>query len=194
MSRPIVPTCPTDCASPIAYPEYSECAPETNVGEIIRLFVAPLDSDSGHDGGPCFEDVGDLPEWINRLYDEDDNPTGDVVASTVWGEMPEGEITEIPISGDRIARGRTQYVLNLEVDETNNTNYAFARVGSGCILRYLVWWETAGGKIYGGNCGVEATVMANFVTPKNRTELEKILVTVKWRDRFLPERTDSPFA
>ena len=181
MSLPVTPTCPVDCSSIALSPSFSECAPETNVGEITKLYLQALD-------GACFDDVEDLAEWTADLA------SGDVVEFTVWGEMPEGEETEIPISGDRIAKGRTTFVLNLEVDETNNTNYEIARTLSGCTVKYNVWWETAGGKIYGGDCGVEATVMAKFITPKERTEIEKILINVKWRDRFLPERADSPMA
>jgi len=194
MSQPVIPLCPTDCTSIIdVQPEFNECAPEVNVGEITRVFIAGLETTGGYDGGPCFEDVEDLAEWADRLR-TDDNPTGDVVAGVVKGEMPEGDENEIPISGDRVARGLTSYQLNLEIDETNNYNYAMARWLSGCVAKYRVWWETAGGKIYGGNCGVEATAMAKFVTPMERSEIEKIIVTVKWRSRFLPERTDSPFA
>jgi hypothetical protein len=180
MSQIIDPICPTDCSSSVPDVEFNECAPEINAGEITKLYVGAADAD-------CFDEVTDLAEWTTRL----DPATGDLKELTVYGEMPEAEANEQKISGDRFIVSQKNHSLVLDVDETNDTNYEFHRKLE-CNLYFKIWWETAGGKLYGGNCGVNVTLRSNFMTPKERTEIEKIMLTAKWSKKFSPERTDSP--
>jgi len=117
----------------------------------------------------------------------------DIVEMTVYGEMPEAEANELKISDDRYIVSQKNHTLTMEIDETNDTNYEFLRMLE-CNIKFKIWWETAGGKLYGGNCGVSTTLRANMLTPKERTDIEKIMVTAKWTSKYSPERCDSPLS
>jgi hypothetical protein len=107
--------------------------------------------------------------------------------------MPEPEQTETPISGDRIIIGYKKFVLNLEVDETNETNYNFLLL-SECGGKYKACFETADGLIYGGKDGIEVSLKMNQPIPKTRAEVVKIIMKVSWSSKNHPLRQISILA
>jgi hypothetical protein len=162
---------------------FNECAPETHWGEISKLYVGPADL-------AAFLDVSALSEWTAKLADTGDDKIRTLI---VIGEQPEPEQTEVSISGDRVVVGYKKFIVNAEIDETNETNYNFLAM-SECGGKYLMWYETSDGILYGGNEGIEVSLKMNQVIPKERTGIVKIMVKASWNSLQHPYRCVSPMA
>lgn len=185
MSVLINPTCPTDCSTLPAV-AFDTCAPELHWGEVTKLYVAAADADD-------FANVEDLAEWTTRL-DQSAVATGNEIRElTVIAELPEPEQAETPVSGDRTAVGVKNFSLNFDIDETNDTNYNFLLTLE-CNLSFKIWYETSDGMLYGGNEGILATLRANQIIPKERTELVKFVGVARWKSQTSPLRCVSPLA
>ena len=61
-------------------------------------------------------------------------------------------------------------------------------------MTFKLWYETFDGMLYGGNEGIQATIRANQVIPRETTELVKFIGTAKWKAQFSPLRAVSPMA
>lgn len=183
MSNLYLPPCPTGCSGSVADVLFDECTPETHWGEVSKLYLTDLDF-------PGFTDVSDLAEWTANLGDSGDDKIRTFI---VIGEQPEPEQTEVPISGDRTVVGYKKFILNLEIDETNDTNYNFLMM-SECGGKYLAWYETSDGMLYGGNDGIEVSLKMNQIIPRERTAIVKIMVKVSWSSLQHPFRCISPMA
>ena len=61
-----------------------------------------------------------------------------------------------------------------------------------CGGEYKLWFETAGGRIYGGNEGIDASLVLDNVLGRGKDEIEKITGTASWSDKFSPEMALSP--
>ena len=183
MSVLYLPPCPTTCSASVADVSFNECAPETHWGEISKLYVTNLDFAG-------FTDVTDLSEWTANLGDTGDDKIRTIICI---GEQPEPEQTEVPISGDRTVVGYKNFILNIEIDETNDTNYNFLCM-SECGGKYLLWYETSDGILYGGNEGIEASITMNQVIPREREGIVKIMAKVSWKSIQHPFRCVSPMA
>ena len=185
MSVLLNPTCPSDCSTLPAV-AFDTCAPELHWGEVTKLYVAAADADD-------FANVEDVTEWNTRL-DQSAVATGDEIRElTVIAELPEPEQTETPVSGDRTAVGFKNFTLNFDIDETNDTNYNFLLTLE-CNLSFKIWYETSDGMLYGGNEGIPATLRANQIIPKERTEHVKFVGVARWKSRTSPLRCVSPLA
>ena len=183
MSVLYLPTCPTDCTGSVQAVSFNECAPETHWGEISKVYLAPADLAD-------FADVTSLAEWTGKLADTGDDKIRTLIGI---GEKPEPEQTEVPISGDRVVTGYKKFVVNFEVDETNETNYNFLAM-SECGGKYKIWYETSDGILYGGNAGLEVSIKANEIIPKERTAIVKHVYKISWQSKQHPYRCTSPMA
>jgi len=189
MSIITLPDCPTDCTGVLESVSFSECAPEVHFGEIAKLYLwvdsatPPFASQAQYDSAA---------HWATHL-NESGVAVDDIREFTVIGEMPEPEQTETPISGDRTVIGYKKFVLNLEIDETNETNYNFL-LASECNGKYKCNFETADGILYGGYLGLDVSVKMNQVIPKERSGVVKIMTKVTWSSKNHPFRQISPVA
>lgn len=183
MSNLYVPPCPSDCNGAVADVSFSECAPETHYGEVSKLYIAPANF-------PGFTDVTDLAEWTANLSDTDDNKIRTLIGI---GDLPEPEVTETPISGDRVVTGYKKFTLPFEVDEVNDTNYNFLLMLE-CGGKFLMWFETSDGLLFGGNDGIEISMPANYLIPRERTAVQKIMLRPQWKSLKSPFRCTSPLA
>jgi len=184
-----LPECPTDCTGVLESVSFNECAPEVHFGEIAKLYLwvdsatPPFASQAEYDSAA---------HWATHL-----DPTGTEIVAIrefiVIGEQPEPEQTEIAISGDRRVVGYKKFTLNLEIDETNETNYNFL-LGSECNGAYKANYETADGILYGGYLGIDVSIKMNQVIPRSRQEVVKIMVKVTWQSKNHPFRQISPVA
>lgn len=182
MSVISLPVCPTTCGGTLGAIDFDDCAPEVHFGEIAKLYLGVLDEIPFASQA----EFDSAAHWATHLSDSA-TTAGAIREFTVIGEMPEPEQTEVPISGDRIVQGFKKFVLNLEIDETNETNYNFLLL-SECGGKYKAWFETADGIIYGGYQGLEVSVKMNQPIPKSRQELVKITVKVSWQSKNHPLR------
>lgn len=184
MSVTTLPVCPTTCAGTLGTVAFDECAPEVHYGEIARMYLWALD-DIPFASQAEFDS---LAHWATHLSNDDTPPVSDAIRTfTVIGDMPEPEQTETTISGDRVVYGFKKFVLNLEIDETNDTNYNFLLL-SECGGKYKALFETADGIVYGGYSGLEVSLKMNQVIPRERTAVVKIMVKVTWTSRTHPLR------
>jgi hypothetical protein len=189
MSIIILPDCPTDCTGVLESVSFSECAPEVHFGEIAKLYLwvdsatPPFASQAQYDS---------VPHWNTHL-NQSGVAVDDIREFTVIGEMPEPEQTETPISGDRTVIGYKKFTLNLEIDETNETNYNFL-LASECNGKYKCNFETADGILYGGYLGLDVSVKMNQVIPRSRQEVVKIMVKITWSSKNHPFRQISLLA
>lgn len=189
MSVVVLPDCPTDCTGVLESVSFNECAPEVHFGEIAKLYLwvdsatPPFASQAEYDSAA---------HWATHL-----DPTGtdidDIREFIVIGEQPEPEQTETSISGDRVVTGYKKFTLNLEIDETNETNYNFL-LGSECNGAYKANYETADGILYGGYLGIDVTIKMNMVIPRSRQEVVKYMMKVTWQSKNHPFRQISPVA
>lgn len=189
MSVLYVPDCPTTCSGSLQDVSFNECSPEKHWGEISKIYIAPSDFESvDNAGSPGFSDVTSLTEWNDNLSDTADDKIRTLI---VIGELPEPEVLEVPMSGDRIAIGYKTFNLNFLIDETNDTNYNFLLM-SECGGKFLIWYETSDGILYGGNAGIEVSLSLNQVIPRERTGLVTITGKATWKSLQSPFRCDSP--
>lgn len=189
MSVIVLPDCPDDCTGVLESVLFSECAPEVHFGEIAKLYLwvdsatPPFASQAEYDSAA---------HWATHLS-EDGVAIDDIREFIVIGEQPEPEQTETPISGDRTVVGYKKFTLNLEIDETNETNYNFL-LASECNGKYKCNYETADGILYGGYLGLDVSVKMNQVIPKERSGVVKFMVKVTWSSKNHPFRQISPVA
>jgi len=184
-----LPTCPTDCTGVLESVSFNECAPEVHFGEIAKLYLwvdsatPPFASQAEYDSAA---------HWATHL-DESGTDIDDIREFIVIGEQPEPEQTETFISGDRSVWGYKKFTLNLDIDETNETNYSFL-LASECNGSYKANYETADGLLYGGYLGLDVSVKMNQVIPRERSAVAKIMVSVIWTSKNHPFRQTSPTA
>jgi hypothetical protein len=183
MSVLFIPPCPTTCAGYLADVSFNECTPEYHWGEISKIYLASITH-------PGFINAGALAEWTAWLSDTADFAYS-IRTLTVIGELPEPETSEVPTSGDRIAIGYKTFNLNFEIDETNDINYNWLLM-SECGGKYVIWYETSDGILYGGNDGIEVSLRMNQIIPRERTALVKLMGKATWKSIRSPFRHDSP--
>jgi hypothetical protein len=181
--------CPTNCAASLGAVSFDACAPERHFGEISKLYLwvdsatPPFANQAQYDSAA---------HWNTHL-----NNSGvaidDIRELTVIGEKPEPEQTETPISGDRTVIGYKKHTVNMEVDETNETNYNFLLV-SECNGKYKANYQTADGIIYGGYKGIDVTLKMNETIPKERTAVVKYVIKMSWSSKHHPFRQISIIA
>lgn len=181
-----VPTCPTECNANLAPVEFDRCNPSIYLSEIRRIFVAKKDS-------APFTDVSVASEWLDRLS-ETSTVGGDYIRPlTVIGDKPAPTATDKEISGGRKVRTNKTHIINWTVDETNTTNHEFFRELE-CGGEYRMWYETAGGLLFGGNEGIVARLVADMVLNRGEGEIQMYNGTAEWKSKFTEEFVQSPIA
>lgn len=194
------PICPEDCDVSLPELNFSDCAPEINLSQIKRIYLAKVTAAS-------FVDWTLPDEWAERITntdpepitDEEDpdypgGPTGDEIRQlVVIGDKPAPSSNVIDISGGRKYTTNKTHTLPFDIDETNDVNYEAMRMMQ-CGGTFKMWYETAGGKLYGGNSGITVTVDISDILARGINEIERLTGTFTWERRFDPERTTSPIA
>lgn len=176
-------TCPTTCDQPLPETEWSLCNPEVNFGEIDAIMVTNI-------GNPLTDETS-AAEWATRKALIVSNPAR-IDEFHVTAEKPAAESAEIKIARDVTVVGQKTHVINGDIQQTSNLNYNAMRQYE-CAKKILFWYRTAGGKLYGGNVGIEGSFIINHVIPKSRKELAIFAFSLKWESQYHPCVTDSPF-
>jgi hypothetical protein len=186
MLDPVI-VCPDGCAdTAAALPtlKFDDCAPEVNGGEIQRLYLGIV--------GHPFTDIEDPEEWADRLAGT--TPATKIVRLNVSADKPKptGTVKDISL-GRKIVLSK-DHTINATVDETTQENHdAFSKM-SQCGGTYLLWYETAGGLVFGGNRGIKVSIDADMVIPRAKGDSITWELTVTWSDRATERRTVSPIA
>lgn len=177
-----LPICPTGCTATPPTVEFDLCNPTINNGQIAKIFFTTV-------GYPMINWASEL-EWDTRL-DNDAAGAGKIRTLIVVGEKPVPGKTVKEISLGRKIDGVKSFVINFDIDETNQTNYDAIRTIE-CGGNFLVWYQTRDGLLYGGNSGIEAKIAIDESIPKAYNELILFPGTVTWEAEFHPERITSP--
>lgn len=175
-------TCPSTCADPMPPVDDSLCNPVTNVGEIAEILYTNV-------GNPLTDET-DPAEWATRMALLDANPAK-IHRMYVKGEKPEPEGDDIEIENGVKVSAVKVHNINAERFQTSQINYEAMRKME-CPRKYLIWYITSGGLLYGGNTGIEANMKQREVIPASRRELIKFNVNVNWESKISPCRTTSP--
>lgn len=178
-------TCAEDCEFNIPAVSFAECNPEINLSQIAKLHIAQPDAAD-------FTDWTQAAEWTTRISDTSTDV--DAIRSlTVIADKPLPETGSKTISGGRIVTTDKKHTINFEIDESNATNHEFARGGK-CMKQVKFWYETIGGKLFGGNKGIKATFAVDMTLSRAEGDIILYPGTLKWSSQDLEERTTSPIA
>lgn len=180
------PICPSGCSGEVPDVNFSFCAPTLLYGEITHLFIASA-------GASCFSDESILAEWMGRL----DNTGGGINAVRyfhVSADMPAGAGDVIEISLGRKAKGPKTFTINVDVEDmgTFDLNYDFMRATQ-CNMNFKFWFASAG-FLYGGACGIDASVNLDYIIARGTKSIQKITGTVTWDNQYAPERVVNPLS
>lgn len=179
-----VPTCPEDCTTPLAPVKFSDCAPEIILSEIRRIFVAKPTA-------TAFTDVSQATEWTSRISETDVASDDAIRPLTVIADKPAAAAVVKEISNGRRFNIGKDHTLNITIDDVSPENYEFMRVAE-CGGKFKMWYETAGGFLYGGNEGILVDITLDDVLNRGLDEIETIAGTATWRAKFHPDRVLSP--
>ena len=176
-------SCPNSCETALPEVKFSKCSPNIVLSEIVRIFV-------GKQTTQPFNNWKDASEWTQRLS-ETANTENAIRPLTVIADKPAGSPVVKEISNGRKYNLRKDFTVNIEIDDVSPENYEFMRVTQ-CGGEYKLWFETAGGRIYGGNEGIDASLVLDNVLGRGKDEIEKITGTASWSDKFSPKMALSP--
>lgn len=177
--------CPEGCEAELPEVSFDLCNPDVHFGQISDLFLTNV--------GYPLTDENDPTEWAARLALINTNPAK-IVQLFGIGDKPAAEGSDIEISKGRKVSGPKNHTVNFTIDEVSDPNYNMMRTFE-CNKSVLVWYKTFEGKLYGGRYGVKtsgASIKFNHVIPQSASELETLVGTVSWKNKFHPCRTDYP--
>lgn len=152
------------------------CDDQAYYGQISRLLFTRLGDD--------LTDWTDDTEWATRINNSTALPAPPALAPIRdlfgIGSIADPERPSIALSRNRTKYGNPSFTLVFNVDDTGDTNWAFLQglpVGG---QTYAVWFATEE-RMWGGNTGIEATIVADYNIPESSEELIKIKLTVTWK-------------
>lgn len=175
------------CTTPLAVFNANYCAPTFLFGPVDKIFWTKA--------GDGLTLVTDLAEWNTRLSNTTPLPGSGLAPiryADVKGSIGEPEQTTTEASRGRDAISQPKYILPFEIDDLPADLVTWANSLQQKSYVYTFWFE-AGGQIFGGNSGFQATLTAKgFTIPEARTDLHKLTGQVAWYGAF-PARAASPF-
>lgn len=178
------PTCPTNCTTALPIVKFDKCAPVISLSEIEKVYISKPSA-------TAFTDWKLAPEWTARISETDLVDDDTIRALTVIGDKPAPANVIKELSNGRKVPVRKDHTLNITIDDVSDENYELARILE-CGGQIRFWYETSGGKLYGGNEGIEGTIVLDGVLNRGRDEIETLVGTITWSSKFSPERIDSP--
>ena len=184
MSTNNVPSCPTGCNSNLPENTYDFCVQHIVTGEVEEVFLARGDAE-------CFTDWTLPGEWAARISEDSLDPNA-IRRFRGIGDFPAGANETIDISLCQKYYTEKTFTLNFDVEDVSDENYAFMR--SLECNQVVKGWFAAGGKLFGGNCGLDVSVGANYVIERGCKTLHKIMLVFTWDSQFSPERCTNPIA
>lgn len=167
------------------------CAPNTHYGQISMLMFTR--------NGDGLTNVTNDAEWATRIDNASTGLTAlpnspskaDIRQLYGIGSLTAPDRPEVEISRKRKVYGEPDFTLTFAVDDTSDTNWNNFMGGlptGGQV--YSVWFGTED-RIFGGNDGITATIIANPEIPESAEELQKIILTVTWKGT-IPEVANNP--
>ena len=179
-----LPVCPTGCTSDLPPTENDECNPETNGAQIGKVYFTSI--------GYPLTDWTSAVEWNGRLSDSGVGANA-IRTLHVIGSKPVPASDEKEISLGRRVTGKKTHIVNLKVDETNDTNHEFLRKNE-CGGNYLFWYENLEGLLFGSTDGIVASLLLDMNIAESADEIIVNEGKFEWKSKFTEERIVSPIA
>lgn len=180
-------TCPTDCATGgVPDVAFDLCTPQYRFGEVTAILVGQI-------GQPMVS--GDSAEITTRLA----APTGDASKMVLLhgrGDLPAGAGEPNRFSSKYTITAQKDRTLNFTIVDNTEANYEFVRRVDKCGGRFLIWYITADGYMYGGeafNSGNEVDLTGDEIIPESDKEFRTLQLTANWTAP-MSERKLSPLA
>jgi len=184
MSSNVNPVCPTGCDSTLAENTYDFCKQHIVTGEVDHVYLA-------NGNAECFTNWALPGEWAARISTDSLDPNA-IRRYRGIGDLPLGAADEIDISLCQKYQTEQTFTLNFDVEDVSDENYnAMRTMQCGGILK---GWFSGGGKLFGGNCGLDVSVKAGYQIERGCKTLHKIMLVFSWENQFSPERTTNPIA
>lgn len=153
------------------------CDDQAFYGEVSMLMFTRL--------GDGLTDWADDAEWTTRISNTTALPASPALAPIRQlfgiGSIADPERPSIKLSRQRTKYGKAKFTLVFNVDDTGDTNWTFLQTIPPGGQTYAVWPGTEE-RLFGGNDGIEATIVADFNIPESGEELMKIKLTVTWTE------------
>ena len=178
------PTCPTNCAKTLPIVKFDKCAPAISLSEIEKIYISKPTATP-------FTDWKLASEWVERISESDLVDDDAIRPLTVIADKPAPANVIKELSNGRKIPVRKDHTINVTIDDVSDENYELARVLE-CGGQIRFWYETSGGKLYGGNEGIEGTIVLDGVLNRGRDEIETLTGSIVWSSKFSPERITSP--
>lgn len=157
------------------------CDDQAYFGEISQLYFTRLGDD--------LTDYTDDTEWTTRLSNSTALPASPTLAPIRQlfgiGSIADPNRPSVVLSRRRNKYSDAEYTLVFNVDDTGEDNWAFLQGIPAGGQTYAVWFGTEE-RLFGGNAGIEATIVADFNIPESAQELMKIKLTVTWKATIPP--------
>jgi hypothetical protein len=180
-----LPICPVDCTSNLPAHQFDECNPEINNAEIAYVYY------TNDEDGNGLANAADPLEWDSRLS-QSGAGANQIRALRVIGEFPPVADNEKEISGGRVKDGVKDFIIQGDIDETNQVNHDALRSLECNTGSQRVWFETRDGLLFGGNDGIRnAKLKIKLNISRNYGDFILFPWTVKWKNDFTPERQPS---
>ena len=173
--------CGTEDLPPVAF---DWCDPDVRLSEIQRVFVAKANAAS-------FTDWTDATEWNSRIDNTTTSGDDYIRVLTVIADKPAPTTTMKDVSGARQVVLRKEHIMNITIDETTAANHAFVQ-SLKQAKQYKLWYETAGGKMFGGNDGILVVLTGDMVLARGQTEAQVYNLKADWKLLDTEDMIDSP--
>ena len=184
MSSNVNPVCPTGCVGVPAENTYNFCTQTIVTGEVDHVFLSAGDAE-------CFTNWALPGEWAVRISEDSLDPDT-IRRYRGKGTLPEGTQDEVEISLFQKWYSEKTFVLPFEVEDVSDENYEAMRTME--CNNLLKGWFSAGGYLFGGNCGLDVSIKANYKIDAGCKTLHKIMLSFTWESQFSPQRTPNPIA
>jgi len=174
------PTCGSET---LPETDFDFCDPVVENSEIQRIFLRKT-------GSTDFSDWTQAAEWNERVSETsmDDDA---IRPLTVIGDKPAPSATIKNISNGRKVVTRKDHTINATIDDVSDANHALIQeIETG--KRFLMNYETAGGRMFGGNSSIPVEIMADMVLARGQGEIAVYNLTITWASNTTEQRCASP--
>lgn len=178
--------CPQDCTAALPPVNFDKCAPKFKKSEIVKIYIAKVTA-------APIATPGTAAEWVTRLSMTDVANEDTIRPLVVTGDKPAPTSSKKRMAGGLYFNGSKKHVVNFTYDQINTANHDFMRTTE-CGTAYKVWYETAGGLLFGGSDGIIGTVTVDMVLEGGEEGMMQYKGTIEWEDQFTEEWVVSPIA
>ena len=190
---------PDTCATitlPSVLAEFCIRADETeldNESEVNMILLSEVDPDNPENPLYVPTDLTSLVAWNAAI----DNAGDGIKQIYCIGDLPQPSGGNRRVSNNREIIGEKDFVLNVDIDDVNNTNYDASIALEGGHDMFM-WYTTLGRKLYGSTAtnmkGIRCKLLVNDILLASGNDSYEVLKwQFAWSHVHKPWRMESPF-